>query len=312
MISKNSAKIEPDFSPEVSQARSNGAPVVALESTIITHGLPHPVNLETAKRAEDEVRARGAVPATIAIMDGRLKVGLEADELARIADPEAGARKVGLQDLAACLMSGTIGGTTVAATMRIAAYAGIHVFATGGIGGVHRGAEQTFDISGDLTELGRTPVAVVSAGFKSILDLGLTVEYLETLGVPVIGYGTDVLPAFYVRGTDFAVSERLDTPEQVAGLLRTHWSIGAAGGIVIANPIPHEHSLNREMIEQAVTEASHKAETRGIAGKDLTPYLLARISELTGAASLNANQELVFSNARVAAEISVAMGAGQA
>lgn len=264
-------RIEPDFSSEVSQARRDGTPLVALESTIIAHGLPHPVNLETAKRAQDEVRAQGAVPATIAIMDGQLKVGLEADQLVRIANPRAGARKVGLPDLAACLISGATGGTTVAATMRIAAHARIRILATGGIGGFHRDADRTFDISGGLTELDLTPMAVVSAGFKSILDLGLTVEYLETRGVPVIGYGIAVLPAFYVRGTDFAVSERLDTPEQVAALLRTHWSVGAAGGAVIANPIPSGHGLDRGMVEDAVAEASRKAQAQGIAGKDLPP-----------------------------------------
>ena len=280
---------------------------MALESTIIAHGLPHPVNLETAKRAQDEVRAQGAVPATIAIMDRRLKVGLEADQLVRIANPQAGARKVGLPDFAACLISGATGGTTVAATMRIAAHARIRIFATGGIGGVHRDADRTFDISGGLTELDLTPMTVVSAGFKSIPDLGLTVEYLTTQGVPVIGYGIAVLPAFYVRGTDFAVSERLDTPEQVAAILRTHWSVGAAGGAVIANPIPPEHG--RGMVEDAVAEASRKAQAQGIAGKDLTPFLLARISELTGEASLKANRELVFSSARVAAAIAVSLHA---
>ncbi len=307
MISTNSARIEPDFSAEVLEAHRDGKALVALESTIITHGLPHPVNLETAKSAENAVRAHGAVPATIAVMDGRLKVGLETDELARIADPAAGARKVGLPDLAACLVSGSPGGTTVAATMRIAAYAGIRVFATGGIGGVHRGAEKTFDISGDLTELGRTPVAVVSAGFKAILDLGLTVEYLETLGVPVIGYGTDVLPAFYVRETDYGVTERLDTPGHAARFLHTHWSLGITSGVVIANPIPVEHGLDRATVENAVADAARDADAGGISGKALTPFLLARISELTGATSLDANRELVLSNARVAAEIAVSL-----
>ena len=297
-----------DLHPEVAAALADGRPVVALESTIISHGMPWPRNVETAQAVEAAVRAHGALPATIAVLDGRLKAGLDAAQIEALGRPGAGVVKASRRDLAALLVQRRPGATTVAATMQIAALAGIRVFATGGIGGVHRGAERSFDISADLQELARTPVAVVCAGAKSILDLGLTLEYLETHGVPVLGHGTDTLPAFWCRDSGFRVDHRLDTPEEIAALLRAQWALGN-GGVVVANPIPAEHALPRERVDAAIAQALAEAEDRHIRGKDSTPFLLQRVAALTGGDSLAANIALVLDNARLAARIAVA-GAG--
>ncbi len=294
---------------EVAESLSEGGGVVALESTIVTHGMPYPRNVETALAVEDEVRRAGAVPATIAVVEGRLRVGLsssEIDELGRSAEPGLEVAKVSRRDLPFLVANGGTGGTTVAATMIVAALAGIRVFATGGIGGVHRGGHRTFDISADLDELARTPVTVVSAGFKSVLDLGLTLEYLETRGVPVVGYGTDVLPAFYSRDSDFELVHRADGPDAVAAMMCIADDLGLGGGMVVANPIPAEHSIDRVEIDAAIDRALADADAQGVAGKDTTPFLLARIVELTGEASLDANIQLVYNNARVAAAIACA------
>lgn len=284
---------------EVSDAAGG---VVALESTIITHGMPYPRSVETALKVEETVRSNGATPATLAVVDGKLRVGLTADEIDRLGQAES-VTKVSRRDLPYVVAKKLTGGTTVAATMILAEMAGIDVFATGGIGGVHRGATETLDISADLQELARTAVTVVSAGFKSILDLGLTMEYLETLGVPVIGYGTDVLPAFYARTSDVSVQYRLDSAQEIAEFMDARDHLGVGGGIVVANPIPEEFALDPEMIGQEIERALKDASKAGIAGKETTPYLLQRIAELTGEKSLDANIELVLNNARLAAEI---------
>lgn len=295
--------------PEVRDALAAGRPVVALESTIITHGMPAPGNLETARRVEAELRAGGAVPATIAILDGRIRVGLKADDLERLAGEAQTARgvaKVSRADLPAVLASGGPGSTTVAATMICADLAGIRVFATGGIGGVHRGAAQSFDVSADLQELARTPVAVVCAGAKAVLDLAKSLEVLETLGVPVIGYRCDELPAFYSRTSGLAVPLRRDSATEIAAVMAAKWELGLGGGLVVANPIPREAEIAAAAIAGHIETALQEAAAQGIQGKAVTPFLLARIEALTGGASLAANITLVLNNARLAAEIATA------
>jgi len=292
--------------PEVRDALGAGAPVVALESTIITHGMPAPRNLETARAVEAAVG--GAVPATIAILDGRISVGLDAEDLERLA-AEKDVAKGSRADLPAVLAGGGAGATTVAATMICADLAGIRVFATGGIGGVHRGAEQSFDVSADLQELGRTPVAVVCAGAKAILDLPKTLEVLETLGVPVIGYGTDDLPAFYSRSCGLKAPLRCDTAAAIAAVMAAKWELGLGGGVVIANPVPEGHDIPAAAIGTHIDAALAEAAAQGIQGKAVTPFLLARLEQLTGGASLDANVALVLNNARLAAAIAVAYAA---
>jgi pseudouridylate synthase len=296
------------LAPEVATALAAGQPVVALESTIVTHGMPWPVNFETARAVEATVREHGAVPATIAVQGGKVRVGLQHDELEALArDP--GAHKLSHRDLAMALVQGWRGGTTVSATMRCAARAGVFVFATGGIGGVHRGGELTMDVSTDLTELGRTPVAVVSAGCKAILDIPRTLEVLETLGVPVVGFGCDEVPAFFTRGSGCPAPLRLDTPAEVAALLDAHWGLGLRTGVLVTNPIPHAHAMDRVEIERAIAVALAEAEAQGITGAAMTPFLLDRVAALTGERSLGSNVALVKDNARVAAVIAVAYAA---
>ena len=304
-----------DTHPDVAAALAAGQPVVALESTLISHGMPWPQNAETAFAVQAEVRAHGAVPATIAVIDGRLKVGLTDAEIEHFARPPqtpgAQVSKASRRDLALLIASRGSGATTVAATMVIAALAGIRVFATGGIGGVHRGAAVSFDISADLQELARTAVAVVCAGVKSILDIGLTLQYLETHGVPVIGYQTDQLPAFFTRDSGFGVDARLDTPAQIAAVMRAQWALAApgdrsGGGLVVANPLPAEFALPREVMHSAITQALADAALQGLTGKALTPFLLQRVNALTGGSSLAANIALVMNNARLAAAVAVA------
>jgi pseudouridine-5'-phosphate glycosidase len=290
-------------SEEVGAALSENTAIVALESTIVTHGMPYPQNAETAAAVEAVVRRAGATPATIAIIDGVLRVGLTQSELDRLA--EGHAEKASRRDLAALAARKGSGGTTVAATMLIAAHAGIRLFATGGIGGVHRGAEESFDISADLTELGRTPVAVVCAGCKSILDIPKTLEVLETQGVPVLGYRTDAFPAFFSRTSGCAVDHRFETPSALAKVIVSQHRLGLAGGILIANPIPAADALPPAEIEAIIAGAVAEAEIAGVVGKALTPFLLARVNELTGGRSLTANIALIKSNARLAAEIAV-------
>jgi pseudouridine-5'-phosphate glycosidase len=295
------------LSPEVENALRDKRPVVALESTIIAHGMPYPRNVETALLVEKTIYNRGAVPATCAIIGGRLRAGLTTDELELIGREGASIPKASRRDLPYLVSKGLHGATTVASTMIIARLAGIRIFATGGIGGVHRGASVTMDISADLQELAHTPVAVVSAGAKSILDLGLTLEYLETHGVPVIGFGTSDFPAFYTRKSGFGVDYRLDTPQEIALLLSTQWQLGLTGGAVIANPVPEEYQIEADIIEKTIQEAVLEAEKTGIRGKKITPYLLARIEELTGGKSLETNIRLVLNNAALAADISRAL-----
>lgn len=294
--------------PEVRRALADGRPVVALESTIITHGMPAPRNLETARAVEAAVRDGGAVPATIALLDGRIAVGLDAEDLERLAG-EQDVAKVSRADLPAVLAAGGAGATTVAATMICADLAGIRVFATGGIGGVHRGAEQSFDVSADLQELGRTPVAVVCAGAKAILDLPKTLEVLETLGVPVIGVGTGDLPAFYSRSCGLQAPLRRDTAAEIAAVMAAKWELGLGGGLVVANPIPAAQEIPAAEIAGHIDAALAEAAAQGIAGKAVTPFLLARLEQLTGGRSLEANVALVVNNARLAAEIAVAYAA---
>jgi pseudouridylate synthase len=294
-----------EIAPEVRAALAESRPVVALESTIISHGLPAPRNLETARQLEAELRAGGAVPATVALMDGRIRVGLSGGDLERLAGEEKVA-KVSRADLPAVLAAGATGATTVAATMICAALAGIRVFATGGIGGVHRGAAESFDVSADLQELGRTPVAVVCAGAKAILDLPKTLEVLETLGVPVIGYRCDSLPAFYSRDSDLAVPLRCDSAAEIAQVMAAKWELGLSGGLVIANPIPAEQEIPAAEIAAWIDAALAEAGRQGIRGKEVTPFLLARLEALSGGASLEANVALVLNNARLAAAIAAA------
>ena len=295
-----------DVSAEVAEAVGSGRPVVALESTIISHGMPYPRNMETAFSVEAAVRGAGAVPATIALIGGRLKVGLSPEEIERIARAGKDVVKTSRRDIPFVLARGGDGATTVAGTMIAADLVGIRVFATGGIGGVHRGASRTFDISADLEELARTNVAVVCAGPKSILDIGLTLEYLETRGVAVVGFGTDELPAFYTRESGFRTDWRADSPEELANVLRAKWSLGLGGGIVIANPIPVEDAMPKARIDAAIFQALSEAESLGIAGKETTPFLLSRIVELTGGESLESNVRLVLNNATLAARVAAA------
>ncbi len=292
-------------SNEVAQALANCQPVLALESTVISHGLAWPQNLETALAIEAAVRAEGVVPATVAVLDGKLRAGLETADIERLAQLGPAVRKCSRRDLPLVLQSGEPGATTVAATMVVAAMAGIRLFATGGIGGVHRGAATSFDISADLQELACTPVAVVCAGPKAILDLGLTCEYLETHGVPVIGYQCDQLPSFYSRESGFPVDQRLDSAVEIAEVLQWQWQLGMAGALVV-NPIPREHALQRDTVETAITQALAEASAAGIQGKDLTPWLLARLEQLTGGDSVQANVALILNNARLGAQVAVA------
>ncbi|RWE55368.1 pseudouridine-5'-phosphate glycosidase [Mesorhizobium sp.] len=290
---------------EVAAALQEGRAVVALESTIITHGMPYPANLETARGVETVVRENGAVPATIAVGAGKIKVGLDDTELEQLAGAKDVVKASG-RDLAAIMVGGGSAGTTVSATMRIAALAGIGIFATGGVGGVHRGAEATFDISADLTELGQTGTTVVCAGVKSILDIAKTLEYLETQRVPVIAYQSDDFPAFYTRSSGLKADHRLDTPEDIAQAMLLHEQIGSGTGILVANPIPEVDALDPAFIDGTITAAVAEAEGRGIGRKELTPFLLARINELSQGRSLKANIALVRNNAALAARIAVA------
>jgi len=292
---------------EVRSARENGRPLVALESTIISHGMPYPANVRTALEVEELVRARGAVPATIAILDGKITVGLSRAQIDDLGKKGQGAAKVSRRDLPAALARKEIGATTVAGTMIAAQLAGIEVFATGGIGGAHRGAQTTFDISADLSELARTSVAVVCAGVKAILDIGLTLEILETLGVPVISYRTGEFPAFYTRASGFRAECRCDSPEEIALALRAKWDLGLAGGAVIANPVPAEFEADPEMIADAIKLALAEAGRLGVAGKRITPYLLEKIAAVTGGKSLETNIALIKNNASLAAEIACSL-----
>ena len=291
-----------DVSPEVAEAVAAGKPVVALESTIISHGMPYPQNVETALKVESIIRENGAVPATIAILGGRLKAGLTSEEIEYLGKKGHEVTKASRRDLAVLVSKGADGATTVTTTMMIAYMAGIRIFATGGIGGVHRGAETTMDISADLEELAQTPVMVVCAGAKSILDLGLTLEYLETHGVPVIGYGTKELPAFYTRKSGFAVDYELDSPAELAAAFKASQDMGLKGGMLVTNPIPEEFSMDPAVINKAIDEAIAEANAQGIHGKESTPFLLAKVKELTGGDSLDSNIQLVFNNARLAAQ----------
>ncbi len=293
-----------DIQVNVRRVLDQRGPVVALESTIITHGIPYPENLATARSLEEVIRAEGATPATIAVLHGKLRVGLDSAQLEHLASG-SGIAKASRRDIASLLVQQETAGTTVAATMLAAALVGISVFATGGIGGVHRGAEETFDISADLSEMASTPVAVVCAGAKSILDTPKTLEYLETLGVPVLGYRTNDFPAFFARTSGRSVDYRFDTPRELAKVIATHRALGLRGGILIANPIPEADALPADAIEARIVEACRDAEAAGISRKDLTPFLLERINELTGGASLKANIALVKNNAALAARIAV-------
>ena len=292
-----------DIAPEVQQALADGRPVVALESTIISHGMPYPKNVETALLVEQTLRDNGAVPATIAILGGRLKAGLSKEEIAYLGKSGRKVAKVSRRDLPVICARGMDGATTVTTTMMIAHMAGISVFATGGVGGVHRGAETTMDISADLEELAQTQVLVVCAGAKSILDLGLTLEYLETKGVPVIGYRTKELPAFYTTHSGFQVDYRLDTPKEIADAFAVKLDMGLAGGMLVTNPIPDEYAMDLDYINRNIDAAIAEAKSLGIHGKDTTPFLLDKIQKLTGGDSLKANIQLVYNNARLGAQI---------
>ncbi|MDC7238722.1 MAG: pseudouridine-5'-phosphate glycosidase [Spirochaetales bacterium] len=293
-----------DVKDEVAEALAENRPVLALESTIISHGMPHPENVETALKVEKIAREAGVVPATIAIIGGRLKAGLTEEEIEYFGKKGTAIHKASRRDLPYLVSREEDGATTVASTMIIAAMAGIRIFATGGIGGVHRGAEKTFDISADLQELAQTGVAVVCAGAKSILDLGLTLEYLETHGVPVLGYQTSELPAFYTRKSGFDVDYAMETPAEIAELLKAKWAMDLKGGAVIANPIPEEFSMDPEVINKVIETALTEMDSKGIKGKESTPFLLSRIAELSSGNSLHSNVELVFNNVRLASEIS--------
>ena len=295
-----------DVNPEVAAALAEGKPVVALESTIISHGMPYPQNVQTALNVERIIRENGAVPATIAVIGGRLKAGLSAEEIEYFGKKGLAITKASRRDLAVLCARGEDGATTVTTTMIIAHMAGIKIFATGGIGGVHRGAETTMDISADLEELGQTPVMVVCAGAKSILDLGLTLEYLETKGVPVIGFGTEELPAFYTHQSGFSVDYRVDTPEELAKIFKTQNDLGFHGGMLVTNPIPEQFAMPLDTINAAIEQALRECNEQGIHGKQTTPFLLARVAELTGGNSLASNIELVYNNAKVAAQTAAA------
>ena len=298
-----------DIAPEVQQALAEGRPVVALESTIISHGMPYPQNVETALNVEKIIRDNGAVPATIAVLGGRLKAGLSPEEIDYLGRTGTAVAKASRRDLPVLVAQGRDGATTVTTTMIIAHMAGISVFATGGIGGVHRGAETTMDISADLEELAPTPVMVICAGAKAILDLGLTLEYLETKGVTVIGYGTKELPAFYPRKSGFKVDYRLDTPEELAKAFYVKQDMGLGGGMLVTNPIPEEFSMDHDVINKAIDEAVAEANALGIHGKETTPFLLAKIKDLTGGDSLASNIQLVYNNARLAARTAASLSA---
>ncbi len=295
------------ISLEVQEALKAGKPVVALESTIISHGMPYPQNVETALKVEQTIRENGAVPATIAIIGGQLKAGCTPEEIEYLGKKGQAVIKASRRDLPVLIARKADGATTVTTTMIIAAMAGIRVFATGGIGGVHRGAQQTFDISADLEELAQTPVMVVCAGAKSILDLGLTLEYLETKGVPVIGYGTEELPAFYTRHSGFKVDYRIDTPEELAAAFKAKIDCGLKGGMLVTNPIPEEFSMPKEVIDKAIDQALREMDEAGIHGKQCTPFLLAKVKDLTGGESLASNIQLVLNNARLAAKTAKAL-----
>ena len=293
-----------DVNPEVAQALAEGKPVVALESTIISHGMPYPQNVETALKVEEIIRSNGAVPATIAILGGRLKAGLTKDEIEYLGKQGQAVTKASRRDLAVLVAKGADGATTVTTTMMIANMAGIKIFATGGIGGVHRGAETTMDVSADLEELGQTDVMVVCAGAKAILDLKLTLEYLETHGVPVLGYQTKELPAFYTRKSGLSVDYQVDTPEELAKILKTQHDLGLKGGVLVTNPIPEEYSMDADTINAVIDRAIEEAKEKGIHGKETTPFL--QVKEITGGDSLDANIQLVFNNAKLAAQTAVA------
>lgn len=295
------------ISPEVQEALKAGKPVVALESTIISHGMPYPQNVETALKVEQTIRENGAVPATIAIIGGQLKAGCTPEEIEYLGKKGQAVVKASRRDLPVLIARKADGATTVTTTMIIASMAGIRVFATGGIGGVHRGAQQTFDISADLEELAQTPVMVVCAGAKSILDLGLTLEYLETKGVPVIGYGTEELPAFYTRHSGFKVDYRIDTPEELAAAFKAKMDCGLKGGMLVTNPIPQEFSMPKEVIDKAIDQALREMDEAGIHGKQCTPFLLAKVKDITGGESLASNIQLVLNNARLAAKTAKAL-----
>lgn len=293
-----------DINPEVQKALDNGEAVVALESTIISHGMPYPRNVETALNVEKIIRDNGAVPATIAILNGRIKVGLSEEEVEYLGKTP-GIIKTSRRDIPFIVARGLDGATTVSGTMIGAALAGIKFFATGGIGGVHRGAETTFDISADLQELAHTDVAVICAGAKSILDIGLTLEYLETMGVPVVGYGTDEMPAFFTRKSGFGVDYRVDDATDLAKSLNAKWNLGLEGGVVVANPIPEQYEIDYDLINNATNAAVLEAKEKGIHGKESTPFLLSRITEITKGSSLDTNIELVYNNAKVGAQLAV-------
>ena len=293
-----------NFSPEVAEARAGKKPIVALESTIITHGMPYPLNIETARSVEEAVRGAGAVPATIAVIDGRFRVGLNDEEIERLAELTGGVAKASRRDLGPIAARKGSAGTTVAATMFIADAAGLEIFATGGIGGVHRGAEETFDISADLVELSRTRVAVVCAGAKSILDIEKTLEFLETQGVAIVGYRCDQFPAFYARSSGFRLEHRCDGLHDLARMIRLQRDIGP-GGLLIANPIPDAHALEEQAIEERIAEAVADAKAQGVGKKEATPFLLKRVVELTGGRSLEANIALIKNNAVLAAQAAV-------
>ena len=294
-------------SAEVQEALAAEKPVVALESTIISHGMPYPQNVETALNVEKIIRENGAVPATIAIIQGKITVGCSPEQIEYLGKKGLAVTKASRRDLPVLLMRGEDGATTVTTTMIGAALAGIRVFATGGIGGVHRGAEKTMDISADLEELAQTPVLVVCAGAKSILDLGLTLEYLETKGVPVIGYGTSELPAFYTRTSGFGVDYRLDTPGEIAAAFRAKLEMGLGGGMLVTNPIPEQYSMDPDVINKAIDAAVAEANAKGIRGKQTTPFLLAKIKDITGGDSLASNIRLVYNNAALAAQVARAL-----
>jgi pseudouridylate synthase len=295
-----------ELNPLVLSALNEGKPVVALESTIISHGMPYPQNVETALMVEAKVRENGAIPATIAIINGKMKAGLTVDDIEILGKQGQDVAKVSRRDMPMILSKKMNGATTVASTMIIANMAGIHIFATGGIGGVHRGGGETFDVSADLQELAQTDVAVVCAGAKSILDIGLTLEYLETHGVPVIGFKTDDFPAFFIRNSGFGVDYRLNTEGEVADMLKIKWQIPLSGGVIIANPVPLEFESDPNVIDKAIRKALRNAEEQGIKGKQITPFLLSEIEQITEGLSLKTNIQLVLNNAGLAARLAVA------
>ncbi|HBJ2611304.1 pseudouridine-5-phosphate glycosidase [Clostridium botulinum] len=294
-----------EISKEVSEALKENKPVVALESTIISHGMPYPKNAETALNVEKIIRDKGAIPATIAILNGKLKVGLTKDEIEYLGKKGKEVAKTSRRDIPFILAKKLDGATTVASTMIVANLAGIKVFGTGGIGGVHRGAQESFDISADLQELANTNVAVVCAGAKSILDIGLTLEYLETQGVPVVGFGTEELPAFYTRKSGFKVDYKVDTAKELAEALKAKWDLGLKGGMVVGNPIPEEYQMDYDTITKAINDAVKEAEEKGIKGKESTPFLLAKVKDITKGKSLEANIQLVYNNVAVASDLAI-------